>query len=50
MEAERNLCGRLIHMIPSVPIKDRIVGGPLVILNAASQLAGQITRSDRKAE
>ena len=50
MEAGQSLCGRLIHVIPSVPIKDRIVGGPLVILNAASHLANQITRSDHEAE
>ena len=41
---------RLTHVILSVPIKDRIVGGPLVILNVASHLAGRITRSDREAE
>ena len=36
--------------IPSVLVKDRIVMGPHVILNADSHLAGQITRSDREAE
>ena len=41
---------RLTHVIPSVSIKDRIIGGPLVILNAASYLAGWITRSDHEAE
>ena len=50
MEAEQSLCGRLIHVIPSVPIKDLIVGGPLVILNAASHLAGYITRADCEAK
>ena len=30
---------RLTHVIPSVPIKDRIVGGPLVILNACLSLS-----------
>ena len=37
-------------MISSVPIKDPIVGGPLVILNATSHLAGRITHSDHEAE
>ena len=50
MEAGQSLCGRWIHVIPSMPTKDRIIGGPLVILNTASHLAGRITRSDRKAE
>ena len=40
MEDGRSLCGRWIHVIPSVPIKDRIIGGPLVILNVASHLVG----------
>ena len=30
---------RLTHVIPSVPIKDCIVGGPLVILNACLSLS-----------
>ena len=30
---------RLTHVIPSVSIKDRIVGGPLVILNACLSLS-----------
>ena len=30
---------RLTHVIPSVPIKDRIVGGPLVILNTYLSLS-----------
>ena len=30
---------RLTHVIPSMPIKDRIVGGPLVILNACLSLS-----------
>ena len=30
---------RLTHVIPSVPIKDRIIGGPLVILNACLSLS-----------
>ena len=41
---------RLTYMIPFVPIKDRIVGGPLVILNTCLHLAGRITHSDREAE
>ena len=35
---------RLTHVIPPVPIKDRIVGGPLVILKAP------ITHSDHEAK
>ena len=50
MEAEQSLCGRLIHVIPFVPIKDHIVGVSLVILNVASHLAGWITHSDYEAE
>ena len=49
MEAGRSLCSRGTHVILSVPIKDRIVGGPFVILNTASHLAGWITHSDREA-
>ena len=30
---------RLTHVIPSVPIKDCIVGGPLVILNTCLSLS-----------
>ena len=30
---------RLTHVILSVPIKDRVVGGPLVILNACLSLS-----------
>ena len=36
--------------IPSVSVKDRIIVGPHVILNAASHLASQITHSDREVE
>ena len=41
---------RLTHVIPSVSIKDRIIGGPLVILNVASHLASWITHSDHEDE
>ena len=30
---------RLTHVISSVPIKDRIIGGPIVILNACLSLS-----------
>jgi hypothetical protein len=36
--------------IPFVSVKGRIIVGPHVILNTASQLAGQITHFDREAE
>ena len=35
---EESMC-KLTHMISSVPIKDRIVGGPLVVLNAYLSLS-----------
>ena len=41
---------RLTHVIMSVSIKDHIVGGPLVILNACPHLAGRITHSYHEAE
>ena len=34
----KSMC-RLTHVIPSVLIKDRIIGGPLVILNACLSLS-----------
>ena len=49
MEVGRSLGCRLTLVIPSEPLKDRIIVGPHVILNAASHLAGHITRSDREA-
>ena len=50
MEAEQGLGCRMTLVIPFEPLKDRIIVGPHVILNATSHLAGCITHSDREAK
>ena len=50
IERQQDMEVLCVCFIPSVSVKDRIIVGPHVILNATSHLAGRITRSDRKAE
>jgi hypothetical protein len=50
LEIRRSLCCRLTHVIPFVPLKDRIIAGPNVILNTTSHLAGKKTHYDHEVE